>query len=44
MARWHGQSRSPDRGDIVTTHTPPKTSGVNLSAAGCHTDEAKYIC
>lgn len=31
MARWHGQSRSLENGkDIVTTHAPPKCSGVAI--------------
>ena len=43
MARWHGQSRSLSEKDFVTTHTPPKTSGVSsLFTAGCQAD-AKII-
>ena len=42
MARWHGQSRSLPDIDLVTTHTPPKTSGVRQDAAGCQAD-AKII-
>ena len=38
MARWHGQSRSLPDIDLVTTHTPPKTSGVRQDAAGCQAD------
>jgi hypothetical protein len=43
MARWHGQSRSPNRKDIVTTHAPPKCSGVILFAAGCQADPQMIV-